>query len=156
MKSTATTTDAGAMVKRLLVGLHIDHLIITSSVIVVVLTEFPVATDRPSTIWLQFLCDANLTQADSSALYRSDDLGERSELVKRFYRLIGFEIADAAVRGDGALVLTVDSTVVDLVPCGDTDQIEWLAASDYPDIFETAEWMVGIDEDGAAVVRSPS
>jgi hypothetical protein len=153
----ASTELTEKLARDLLLGRFVDHYIVTSCVIVIALQELPIVVGRPPCMWLQFLCDARVTDSDSR-LYLSAESSDRAALIGRLHGLIGLSVDAVSIINDNELLITFDSTRLLLIP----DQMEprldiaWQAASEYPDLANTSTWLVAADGDGDLIVRQPN
>jgi hypothetical protein len=144
------------LANELLRGRFIDHYIVTSCVVVIALQELPIAHDRPSCMWLQFLCDARVTDSNTT-LYTSAEPSEQAALVGRLHGLIGHRVDDVAIIDGNVLSVMFESTRLELIPDKNESRFDvaWQAASDYPDLAGTSKWVVAADGDGDLIVRAP-
>jgi len=149
----STTQAAESVARTMLVGRYLDHYIVTSNVIVLVMLQIPRIENQPPTVWLQFLCDARVDDGGSE-FYSSSDPTTRSMLVSRFHRLLGKEVKGVFLSPENVLSVQLDSSSFALVPTCDGSTLEWQIASEYPDLMTEARWLVALDGEGDLITRT--
>ncbi|MEQ1718705.1 MAG: hypothetical protein ABL907_22420 [Hyphomicrobium sp.] len=152
---------SSSIINKLLSGMSLDSFRVYSAIILIGFIRSNSPGDLPTEAWIS-VSGALSVESLGSDLEESEDLNlkgdffaARASVLGSLYRLIGGVVTTACVSPHKTLEIELGEKRICVHDDEDDFEEVWAVMSDSPDVNDTHQWYVALDDAGRINVRSP-